>query len=86
MNVYGVSEVLRTNASRDQMVLNLESEIRSFAKHMRLPVEDAEIIVRQKLGISRMSELDSFTSDDLVKARSAVREMTIDALRASVAV
>jgi hypothetical protein len=53
---------------------------------MRLPVEDAEIIVRQKLGISRMSELDSFTSDDLVKARSAVREMTIEALRASVAV
>jgi hypothetical protein len=86
MNVYGASEVLRSNASREQMVLNLESEVRSFAKHMRLPVEDAEIIVRQKLGISRMSELDSFTSDDLLKARSAVREMTIEVLRTSVSV
>ena len=86
MNVYGDSDVLRRNASREQMVLNFESEVRSFAKHMRLPVEDAEAIVRQKLGISRMSELEGFTSDDLIKARSSIREMTIDAIRKSVAV
>ena len=86
MNVFGSSEGLRTTASREQMVLNLDSEVRTFAKHMRLPVEDAELIVRQKLGISRMSEMDGFTSEDLVKARSAVREMTIEAIRKSVAV
>jgi hypothetical protein len=86
MNVYGASEVLRTTASRQQMALNLESEVRSFAKHVKLPVEDAEAIVRQKLGISRMSELDAFTSEDLAKARTAVRDMTIDAIRNSVAV
>jgi superfamily II DNA or RNA helicase len=86
MNVYGASEVLRTTASRQQMALNLDAEVRSFAKHMRLPVEDAEIIVRQKLGISRMSELDAFTSEDLARARSAVRDMTIDAIRNPAAV
>lgn len=84
INVYGASEVMRSPASRQQLVLNLESEIRSFSKHMRIPSEDAEIIVRQKLGIARMSEIDTFTNEDLVRARSSVRSMTIDAIRGAV--
>lgn len=86
MNVYGASEVLRRQPSRQQIVLNLESEIRSFAKHMRMAVEDAEIVVRRKLGISAMSEIETFTNDDLIRARSAIREMTIEAIRTGVAV
>lgn len=86
MNVYGSSEVLQRSASRQQMVLNLEAEIRSFAKHMRMAIEDAQGVVSQKLGIARMSELESFSSDDLSRARSAVRSMTIEAIRKAVAV
>ena len=86
MNVYGNSEVLQRTASRSQMILNLESEMRSFAKHMNMPSEDSDRIVMHKLGIGRMSDLDTFTADDLSRARSVVRSMTVDAIRKQVAV
>jgi len=86
LNVFGASDALQRCASREQLVLNLRAEMRSFAKHMRLASEDSDRLVYQKLGITRSSDFDLFTTDDLTKARSIVRSMTIDALRASVAV
>jgi superfamily II DNA or RNA helicase len=86
MNVYGNSEILQRSASRSQMLLNLESEMRSFAKHMNMPSEDSDRIVLHKLGIGRMADLDTFTTDDLSRARSVVRSMTVDAIRKAVTV
>jgi superfamily II DNA or RNA helicase len=86
MNVYGNSEVLRRSVSRSQMILNLEAEMRSFAKHSNLPSEDADLIVLRKLGISRTSEFDMFSTDDLSRARAVVRSMTVDVIRDATAV
>lgn len=83
MNVYGTTDVMVRPASRDQLVVNLNSEIRSFAKHARMAFEDAEMAVRHKLGIARPSDLDTFNTEDLLRARAAVRSMTIDAIRSS---
>jgi superfamily II DNA or RNA helicase len=86
MNVYGNSEVLQRAASRSQMLLNLEAEMRSFAKHMNMPSEDSDRILLHKLGIARMADFEAFTTDDLSRARSVVRSMTVDAIRKEVAV
>jgi superfamily II DNA or RNA helicase len=86
MNVYGNSDVLQRSASRSQMLLNLESEMRSFAKHINMASEDSDRLVFEKLGIGRLSDFDTFNAEDLTRARSVVRQMTIDVIRKAVSV
>lgn len=86
MNVYGASHVIRHEVSRSQLLIHLQTEMRSFARHMHLPSEDSDVLVFQKLGISRWSDLDTFTDDDISSARAVVRKMTVDAIRKTVAV
>lgn len=86
MNVYGVSDILRHEVSRSQLLIHLQTEMRSFAKHIHMASEDADVLVFQKLGISRWSDLETFTDDDIASSRSVVRKMTLEAIRKAVAV
>jgi len=86
MNVYGGSADSRHSASRTQLMIHLQTEMRAFAKHINMAKEDSDVLVFQKLGMNRWSDIETFTDDDLCSARSVVRQMTVDAIRKAVAV